>query len=141
MLARPGRDVGAVELAGAVQAVDQAVVDGPALRAYRARLRELDTEITDAEDAADLGRLAGLRGERDALTDELSGTLGLGGRVRAFGAPPERARTAVRKAIKRALDVVAGLDPVLGAQLRAAVSTGRTCRYDPRPGAREWRVG
>lgn len=47
----------------------------------------------------------------------------------------------MRKAIKRALDVIAGHDPLLGAQLREAVSTGSTCRYDPRPGARVWWVG
>lgn len=76
VLARPGHDVGAVQLAGAVSAVDQLVLDGPALQA--------------AEDDADLGRLPDLHRERDALNGELSATLGLGGRVRGFGAPPER---------------------------------------------------
>jgi hypothetical protein len=39
-------------------------------------------------------------------------------------AAPERARTAVRKTIKHAVDAVVGEDPVLGEDLGAAVSTG-----------------
>lgn len=140
LLARPGRDVSAVELCGSVQAVDQDLLDTEALAAYRKRLRELDCDIADARADADLGRLEVLGDEHDALTAELRSSLGLGGRIRGFGGPPERARTAVRKAIKRALDVLADHEPVLGAQLRDGVLTGSTCRYEPRPGARSWQV-
>lgn len=140
VLARPGREVSAAELCGSLHAADQDLLDVEALGAYRERLRELDADIADAADGSDLGRLEALRREHDALTDELGSALGLSGRIRRFGAPPERARTAVRKAIKRALDAIAGKDAVLGGQLRDAVITGAACRYDPRPGTRPWRV-
>ncbi|MGH3922003.1 MAG: hypothetical protein ACRDTT_03885, partial [Pseudonocardiaceae bacterium] len=82
-----------------------------------------------------------LRLEREAITAELTHALGLGGRVRSFASSTERARIAVRKALKRALDVIAEADPGLGEELRAAISTGTTCRYTPdgrRP--RRWTV-
>ena len=55
--------------------------------------------------------------------------------------PSERARTAVRKAIARAIDVIGASDDVLGAELRATITTGRRCSYVPdahRP--RRWHV-
>ena len=140
LLALPGRDISAVELTAAVQADDQPAIDDTALRAYRRRLREVDAEIAAAEDDADLGRMEVLRSERDALLDELRTTVGLAGRVRGLGAPPERARTAVRKAITRALNAIIDRDAVLGAELRSAVVTGSVCRYEPPHGAAPWRV-
>lgn len=140
LLARPGRDIPAMELAAAVQAAAQPAIDDIALRAYRERLREVDAEIAEAEDDADLGRIEVLRSERDALLDELRTTMGLAGRVRELGAPSERARTAVRKAIIRALDAISDRNAVLGAELRTAVITGLVCRYEPTPGSAPWRV-
>ena len=140
LLALPGRDISAVELAAAIQTDDQPAIDDTALRAYRRRLREVDAEIAAADDDADLGRMEVLRSERDALLDELRTTVGLAGRVRRLSAPPERARTAVRKAIARALDVIVDRDAVLGAELRSGVVTGSVCRYEPPHGAVPWRV-
>jgi hypothetical protein len=57
LLARPGRDVPAVELYGAVPAGPQAELDTQALRAYRRRLDELAEDIADAAADADTGRL------------------------------------------------------------------------------------
>ena len=61
---------------------------------------------------------------------------------RAAEAPPhpetsERARTAVRKALMRALVVIEGVEPDLGHHLRASLVTGATCRYSPQRG---WNV-
>jgi hypothetical protein len=56
---------------------------------------------------------------------------GLGGRPRAFADEHERARTSVRKAIKRAIDEIGGADPVVGEILDAAVVTGSLCMYTP----------
>ena len=47
----------------------------------------------------------------------------------------ERARTAVRKAIKRAIDEIDAADPVIGQLLRSSISTGATCVYVPDPNA------
>ncbi|TCO53764.1 ATP-binding protein [Actinocrispum wychmicini] len=138
LLGRPGEDVSALDLAGAgVVDARQEVLDDTAVDAYRTRLRDLSDAIDNAEADADLGLVERLRWEREALTAELTSAVGLGGRFRGFPDSPERARTAVRKAIKRALDVIAEADPVLGGELRSGVSTGLVCRYTP---SRQWRV-
>jgi hypothetical protein len=69
--------------------------------------------------------------DADWLADELRGSTGLGGRARQFADNPERARIAVGKAIRRALDRVSAADPVLGEHLRRTVRTGMRCRYQP----------
>ena len=139
LLEQPDCDIAAADLGGSLAASDrQELLDDAAIHAYRQRVRELDAAIGDAEADADLARTERLRQERDTLAAELSRSLGLGGRARGFASTPERARTAVRKAIKRAIDVIAAADPVLGDELRAGVSTGTVCRYTP--AARRWQV-
>ena len=110
LLARPGR---AGARAGAGRRTPprwrpgrsrQPVLDGPARRAYADRARRLVAELADARERADRGRVAVLEREADALADELGRSTGALGRTRDFPAPAERARTAVRKAIKRAVD-------------------------------------
>jgi hypothetical protein len=139
LLENPGCELAAVDLGGAVVGTGrQEVLDSTAIKAYRQRIRDLDTVIDEADSNADLGKAERLRLERDALSEELSGTLGLSGRAREFASSPERARTAVRKAIKRALDMIADGDQQLGDELRASITTGTVCRYHP--AARPWRV-
>jgi hypothetical protein len=139
LIAAAGRDIDVTALCGAVQAADQPVVDMRALQEYRRRLQELGAELAEAEDGADLARAEALRDERDALLAEVDAAVGLGGRIRGLGAPPERARTAVRKAISRALTAISACDPVVGEELRASVTTGATCRYQPAKGTTTWR--
>jgi hypothetical protein len=140
LLEHPDRDVTAADLCGAaVVAGRQDLLDSTAVAAYRQRIRELDVAIAESESDADLGKAERLRQERDVIADELARAVGLGGRLRGFPASPERARTAVRKALKRAMDAIGDVDPVLGSELRAAISTGTVCRYTP--AGRPWRVG
>lgn len=140
LLARPGQDVGVVELIGSEHLTEQPAIDPAALRAYRHRLAELDEELAASEADADIGRVEALRDERAAVVTELRSSVGLAGRIRGFATPQERARTATRKAISRALDAIAARDARLGAELRAAVSTGSTCRFQPAPGYTSWQV-
>ena len=49
--------------------------------------------------------------------------------MRSFADAPERARTAVRKAIKRAIDEIAAANPAIGEHLAQRVETGSTCCY------------
>lgn len=139
LLEKPGQDVSAVELVGAaVLAGRHELLDDAAVDSYRRHVRDLDQAIDDAEANSDPVKARRLQAERDAVAAELAGALGLGSRVRGFASSPERARTAVRKAIKRALDAISDHDPVLGGELRAAITTGGVCRYAP--SSREWRV-
>ena len=131
---RPGEDVSAADLAGAgvVDGARHELADHQTLDRYRQRVRELDAEIDEADGAADLARAEQLRMEREDLRDELSRVLGLGGSQRTFTDASERARTAVAKAVKRAVEAVDEVEPKLAAHLRDSIVTGRVCRYDPR---------
>jgi hypothetical protein len=112
-------------------AVDQPLLDPAALAGYRRRVAELEDDLAEAERHADSERAARARVELDAIVDELIRTTDRFGGIRPFPSSNERARTAVQKAVRRALDHIDGEDPTLGAALRASVRTGRTCCYDP----------
>ncbi len=138
LLRHGGTDVPALVLAGqgsgSVDAGDLGpVLDDQARRAYEARLLELEAETTEAEEWSDVGRLATLRSERDALIDQLAAATGLSGRRRTTGSSRERARVTVRKAIVAAIDRLEDVDPQLARHLRDHVHTGAMCRYDPDP--------
>jgi hypothetical protein len=135
LVTRPGREVPALTLAGGgAGPSDQdhhAVLDDAARTAYATRAQELSDDLAEAEAHHDIARAERLQLELDALVDQLEAAAGLGGRARAFTTSAERARTAVRKAIKRALDVLDQADPVVGDILRRTVTTGVTCAYHP----------
>jgi hypothetical protein len=104
--------------------VRDAVMDAKALAAVRARIAALrDLALPSGEDRSELA----------ALVRELARATGLGGRLRSFADSPERARTAVRKAIKRAIDDLEAANPAVGRHLAARVETGTLCCYHRAP--------
>jgi hypothetical protein len=140
LLANPGYEIPAVELAagaglpGATASAagsTQPVLDEVARREYRQRMVTLQAEIDDHATRNDDGRVARAQAELEWLTGELRAAAGLAGRVRQFAGSEERARIAVGKAIRRALDRISSADPVIGAELRAGVHTGLRCSYRP----------
>ncbi|WP_345572420.1 AAA family ATPase [Nonomuraea rosea] len=140
LLSRPGSDVPAVLLlnpAGGEVAVaarsmgGDDVLDEEAKTRYRRRLELLDEEIDRAAEAGDDRRAAEFDAERQALLDELRTATGLGGRPRRLGDEAERARKAVTNRIRNTLRQLDDRHPELAAHLRASVSTGSTCRYQP----------
>ncbi|HXM53777.1 MAG TPA: ATP-binding protein [Candidatus Dormibacteraeota bacterium] len=136
LMETPGRPVPALSLVSggeppAAEPLSQPVLDEEARAAYAARVRELAAEVDEARANADIGRSERLQAELDVLTSELAAATGLRGRRRTFAGPEERARTAVRKAITRALDVIAATDADVAAVLRARIRTGYRCRYVP----------
>ncbi len=137
LVANPGVEIPAVDLADPDRKaapsglVPQPVLDEQALRQYRARLRELADEIDQAEELGDGHRAAALRSETDWLLREIQTGTGLGGRPRHFADSSERARIAVGKAIRRALEHITAADAVIGEELRACVETGVQCCYRP----------
>lgn len=108
------------------------VLDEAALRAYRRRVRELTALLSDSH----LNGPDRQRHNREfvSLTKEIRSSTGLGGRTRRFTDSAERARTAVRKALLRAVSDIEGAVPDLGRHLRASLTTGTTCSYTPQPG-------
>jgi tetratricopeptide (TPR) repeat protein len=133
LLANPGQEISAVELAGGVPvptAPDQ-VLDQAAKRAYRQRLAELEVALDRAAARGDATAAGGLEAERAALVAELKGAAGLAGRRRAFSDEAERARVNVTRTIRQALDQILAADPDTGRHLLASVRTGIRCSYQP----------
>jgi len=134
LLANPGTEIAAAELAAGADALagradvsTQPVLDRTTVLQYRARLASL-RETIDAKPGA---ASAAARREYDWLTSDLAASTGLGGRVRPFTDNDERARLAVGKAIRRAINRIEAVDPPIGRHLRDAVRTGRSCSYRP----------
>jgi hypothetical protein len=143
LLPRPGAEVAAVELAGAAGALGDAgpALDPAAKDAYRSRIDDLRAEIDEADRFHDGERAARAREELDAVSAELAGAVGLGGRDRRAASAAERARVSVTKAIRTAIKRIAEHDPELGDHLTRSVRTGTFCVYDPPARDRvDWRL-
>ncbi|WP_189210792.1 ATP-binding protein [Actinokineospora fastidiosa] len=138
LLANPGTDIPAAHLldpqaTAAVRTVGaDDMLDERAKAEYRRRLDRLDAEIDHHTALGDDARAAALDRERAALLDHLRLAAGLSGRTRRLGDEAERARKAVTARIRDTLRKLDERHPPLAAHLRAAVTTGTTCRYDGR---------
>ncbi len=148
LLAAPGVDMAAVDLAGAatagvgrsarviaelglnVEGDAGPVLDEEARRQYRSRLLDLEEDEADAREANDPVRLSHAREERDYLIAELRASVGLGGHGRRSLDPAERARKTVTWRIRDAMTRIEGAHPALGRHLRRSLHTGTFCRYD-----------
>jgi hypothetical protein len=136
LVERPGEELHVLALAsdagGALVEGDAGeLLDPQAVRAYKDRLRALEAELEEAEDAHDLGRKARLDREREALEGELSRAVGLGGRGRPAASATERARVNVQRRLKDAVARIAEADAALGAHLTTSVHTGTYCCFRP----------
>jgi hypothetical protein len=163
LLARPGQELGAVELLTGGETAGGDVADvaevadalpsvrpegalGPAIdaaarAAYRRRLDELAVETARAAAAGDRARAERARREQQAIEEELGAATGLGGRARPTGDATERARQSVTKAIKSVLKRIGREHDELGRHLEATVRTGLFCCYEPDAAAGvSWRV-
>jgi len=139
LLGNPGRELHALDLAAGDAASGERdgdpgpVLDDQAKAAYRRRLAELTADLEEAERFADPERAARARAEVDALTEQLAGAVGLGGRDRRLPSPAERARVNVTKAIRTAIRRISEHDPALAEHLRRTVRTGTFCVYAADP--------
>ena len=136
LVAHPAQPISALTLAGGGTRPGEPrheIIDRQARDAYARRARELAGDLAEAEANNDLGRADRLRIELEAVVEQIEVATGLGGRPRAFTNERERARTSVRKAIKRAVDEIRAADAVVGDILDSAVVTGSVCMYTPAP--------
>lgn len=108
------------------------VLDAQARKEYRRRIDELREALEDAEGRADAARSFALRAELESLEDELRLAVAPGGRPRRAASDAERLRVAITHRIRDAIAQIARRDPDLGGHLRASVSTGYRCVYEPR---------
>jgi tetratricopeptide (TPR) repeat protein len=137
LLTHPGESIPALSLAshGAMAngPIRHELLDEVAKTAYTHRARELRHELAEAEADNDLGRAELLRAELGALIDQIEAATAPHGRSRVFVDEAERARTAVHKAIKRAIDTIERAAPDLAELLRSSIATGTRCCYTPDP--------
>jgi hypothetical protein len=133
LLANPGQEISAVELAGGIPApaAPDPMLDEPARRAYRQRLAELDAALEGAAARGDAAAAGDLEAERAAVVAELKRATGLAGRRRGFSDEAERARVNVTRTIRQALNRILAADPEAGRHLLASVHTGTRCSYRP----------
>jgi tetratricopeptide (TPR) repeat protein len=109
------------------------MLDDQAKAAYRRRLSELREELEEAKDSGNVARAEQAEEEIDALTQELSRAVGLGGRNRRAASASERARQSVTKTIKAVVERIAQSDAALGDFFSRCVRTGTFCCYQPAP--------
>ncbi|HVZ71872.1 MAG TPA: hypothetical protein VHJ20_05795, partial [Polyangia bacterium] len=141
LLEQPGREVHVLDLVGeragggANEAIDLGdagdLLDEEAKAAYRSRLEDLRDVVAEAESFGDDARAARARDEIEALAAELGRAVGLGGRSRRAGAAAERARSAVQRRIKNALERIGEHAPALAEYLTTTVRTGNHCIFRP----------
>jgi predicted ATPase/tetratricopeptide (TPR) repeat protein len=132
LLAAPGRELHSLDLIGGLGESDTGeVIDPGARRAYEQRIRELQADLDEADAAHDRARAERATAEMDALVDQLTAALGLGGQARRRGGAAERARSAVTQRIRSTMRRIEAVHPRLGRHLRASVRTGVYCAYAP----------
>jgi hypothetical protein len=141
LVAEPDRELHALELAGGRPESEREAVDGgdagelldeEARNSYRRRLEDLRETLAEAESFGDETRASRAREEIEAIGAELSRAVGLGGRSRRAGGAAERARSAVQRRIKNAIDRIGEHAPALAEYLGRAVKTGNFCVYRSR---------
>jgi len=109
------------------------MLDEQAKVAYRRRLSELREELEEGKEVGNIERAEQAEEEIDALTQELSRAVGLGGRNRRAASASERARQTITKTLKAVLERIAQSDATLGDIFSRCIKTGTFCSYQPDP--------
>src|SRR5258708_27496722 len=107
------------------------MLDAQAKADYQRRLTELEDEIEEARELANDERIAKAEDEKEALAHEIRRAVGLGGRDRRAASCAERARVAVTRAIRLALERISEQNRDLGRLLSTTIKTGALCSYVP----------
>jgi hypothetical protein len=109
------------------------MLDAQAKAEYQRRLNELEEALSEAERFKDPQRKAQAQNEVQAIADCLASAVGLGGRDRKTSSDTERARSAVTKCVKNAIQKISDAIPSLGYHLATRIKTGYFCSYNPHP--------
>ena len=109
------------------------VLDAKAKAECKCRLNELRQDLNEAERFNDPQRKTEAQNEVQEIADYLASAVGLGGRDRKTSSDAERARSAVSKCIKQAVQKIGEAIPSLGYHLAARIKTGYFCSYHPHP--------
>jgi hypothetical protein len=110
---------------------DLEILDQQAEKEYQQRLDDLNDQFEEAKEVGNIEKMATIEEERDWLYAELTKARGFQGHRGTMPSNRERARTAVRAAITRAINDISLVHPLLGQHLRESIKTGATCSYNP----------
>ena len=109
------------------------VLDGQAKTECKRRLNELRQDLNEAERFNDPQRKTEAQNEVQTIANYLASAVGLGGRDRKTCSDTERARSAVTKCIRKAIQKIGDAIPSLGFHLATRIKTGYFCSYNPHP--------
>jgi hypothetical protein len=109
------------------------VLDAQSKAEYKRRLDDLRQELNEAEKFDDRDRGVKAQNEIHAIAQHLASAVGLGGRDRKASSEAERARSAVTKRAKKAIQRINEAIPSLGHHLTARIKTGYFFSYNPHP--------
>jgi hypothetical protein len=109
------------------------LLDAQAKAEYKCRLNELRQDLKEAVRFNDPPRRTKAQNEIQVITGRLASAVGIGGRDRKTSSDAERARCAVTKCIKKAIQRIGDAIPSLSYHLAARIKTGYFCSYNPHP--------
>jgi predicted P-loop ATPase len=107
------------------------MLDQQAKAEYQRRLQEIEDELEEAREFRNEELIAKAEEEKEAIAHELRRAIGLAGRDRKAASSAERARIAVTRAIRLALERISNQDRDLGKLLSTTIKTGSVCSYTP----------
>jgi hypothetical protein len=107
------------------------VLDAQAKAEYKRRINELRHELEEAERVNDAQWKTEIQTELQAICDNLASAVGLRGRDRKTCSDAERARSAVTKCVKKAIQKIGEAIPSLGYHFANSIKTGYFCSYNP----------
>ena len=133
LLSAPEKEIHCAELMGTTLPNEQStpLLDKKAKTQYQNRIRELQSEIAEAEAMNNSALVSSLREEYDSLLDHLSRSLGLAGKPREVGSSVEKARSAVTWRIRTAIKKINEVHPAFAKHLSNSIQTGTFCSYRP----------
>jgi tetratricopeptide (TPR) repeat protein len=143
LLQCPGEQVSAIDLAALASGGDPdahrtidlgdagEVLDAKARADYKRRLGELREETERLRRMNDVIATEKAEAEYEALSQHLIAAAGFGGHTRRAVSHRERARVAVTKSIKTAIESIRACNAALGRHLGNSIRTGHFCCYSP----------
>ncbi len=94
-------------------------------------LMDLEEEIQETEENNDVGKLDGLKFQKERIVAYLKSALTEKGRPRKVSSTQERIRKSVSRAISRSITKISSYHDILARHLRSSIQTGRTLVYNP----------
>ena len=109
------------------------VLDAQTKTECKRRLNDLRQELKEVKQFNDRDRAVRVQDEMHAIAQYLASAVGLGGRDRRASSEAERARCAITKRVKAAIQKIGDAIPSLGHHLTARIKTGYFFSYNPHP--------